>query len=83
LVVAPAYLLTSIRPGGGGQVDYAATGWGELERNRLNLPVTSMQPTSGRCPSLPLRFHKEKGDETLIFVAFFVASQSLSSLRNP
>jgi hypothetical protein len=45
---------------------------GEMRRNSLNLPVTITQPTSGRCPSLPFRLHKEKGDEALIFVAFLL-----------
>jgi hypothetical protein len=42
----------------------------EMRRNSLNLPVTIMQPTSGRCPSLPHRLHKGKSDEMLISIAF-------------
>ncbi len=52
------------------KADYAVLRRGKMLGNSLNLPVAITRPTSGRCPSLPLRLHKEKGDETLIFIAF-------------
>jgi hypothetical protein len=41
-----------------------------MRRNSLNPPVTITQPTSGQCPSLPLRLHKEKDDENHVLSPF-------------
>jgi hypothetical protein len=56
---------------------YATETLGKTKRYCLDFRVNTARSVRVPSPSLPLRLHKEKGGETLIFIAFLLFQISL------